>query len=71
MLSRRGYEVKLRGQIDVKGKGIMETFFVLGRKSGRAPGFTRQSSQYNNSLAAVVYALAQAKKKLTNNSGKF
>lgn len=63
----RGYEVQVRGVIDVKGKGPMETYYVLGRKSGRALGFARQSSQYN-SLAAVVYALAQARKKQTVNT---
>lgn len=67
LLSIRGYEVKTRGVIDVKGKGLMETYFVLGRHSGRSLGFARQSSQYN-SLAAVVYALAQQRKKQTNNN---
>ncbi|GLV37822.1 Adenylyl cyclase 78C [Carabus blaptoides fortunei] len=67
LLGVRGYEVQVRGMVDVKGKGPMETYYVLGRKSGRALGFTRQSSQYN-SLAAVVYALAQARKKQTVNT---
>lgn len=64
----RGYSIKLRGTIEVKGKGPMETYFVLGRHTGRSLGFARQSSQYN-SLAAVVYALAQQRKKQTVNPG--
>lgn len=66
----RGYNVKLRGVVEVKGKGPMETYFVLGRHSGRSLGFTRQSSQYN-SLAAVVYALAQQRKKQTDPTCKY
>lgn len=64
----RGYSVKIRGIVEVKGKGPMETYFVLGRHTSRSLGFARQSSQYN-SLAAVVYALAQQRKKQTNSTG--
>lgn len=65
----RGYELKSRGLIDVKGKGKMETYFVVGRSNGRPPGFQRQQSQYS-SLAAVVYAMAQARRKQTGNTRK-
>lgn len=61
----RGYEVKYRGLTEVKGKGEMETYFVIGRRSGRPPTFQRQPSQCN-SLAAVVYAVAQTRKKQSN-----
>lgn len=58
----RGYEVKHRGLIEVKGKGEMETYFVMGRQISKPPFFQRQPSQCN-SLAAVVYAMAQTRKK--------
>ncbi|KAI4466400.1 adenylate cyclase type 1 [Holotrichia oblita] len=68
LLGVRGYEVKYRGLIEVKGKGEMETYFVIGRRSGRPPTFQRQPSQCN-SLAAVVYAVAQTRKKQSNTPG--
>lgn len=70
MLSMRGYEVKVRGVIDVKGKGQMETYFVVGKQSGRQPCFQRQPSHYS-SLAAVVYAMAQTRRKVTGNTRKY
>lgn len=70
MLGVRGYEMKKRGIIDVKGKGLMETYFVIGRQVTRPPSFQRQPSNYST-LAAVVYALAQTRKKHTGNTRKF
>lgn len=67
ILGMRGYEVNYRGFVDVKGKGQMETYFVVGRKTGRPPCFQRQPSQYS-SLAAVVYAMAQTRRKHTGNT---
>ncbi|CAG9767609.1 unnamed protein product [Ceutorhynchus assimilis] len=67
MLGVRGYELKKRGIIDVKGKGLMETYFVIGRQVSRPPNFQRQPSNYST-LAAVVYALAQTRKKHTGNT---
>lgn len=69
MLGIRGYELKKRGIIEVKGKGQMETFFVIGREVKRLPTFQRQPSQYS-SLAAVMYALHQTRKKHTGNTRK-
>lgn len=63
----KGYELKKRGLIDVKGKGRMETFFVVGRQVKRPPSFQRQPSQYS-SLAAVMYALHQTRKKHTGHT---
>ncbi|KAJ8960771.1 hypothetical protein NQ318_020065 [Aromia moschata] len=67
ILMLRGYEVKKRGIVDVKGKGPMETYFVMGRQVKRPPSFQRQPSHYS-SLAAVVYALAQTRRKHTGNT---
>lgn len=67
MLSVRGYEVKPRGIIEVKGKGPMETYFVMGRQIGKPPCFQRQPSHYS-SLAAVVYAMAQTRRKVTGST---
>ncbi|KAJ8920880.1 hypothetical protein NQ315_015673 [Exocentrus adspersus] len=68
ILTARGYELKKRGIVDVKGKGPMETYFVLGRQTvKRPPSFQRQPSHYS-SLAAVVYALAQTRRKHTGNT---
>ncbi|KAL3280965.1 hypothetical protein HHI36_004190 [Cryptolaemus montrouzieri] len=67
ILAVRGYEVKKRGMVEVKGKGPMETFFIIGRQIGRPPVFQRQPS-HHSSLTAVVYAYAQTRKK-QNNSG--
>lgn len=61
--------MKKRGIIDVKGKGLMETYFVVGRQIKRPPSFQRQPSQYS-SLAAVMYALHQTRKKHTGNTRK-
>ncbi|XP_066141819.1 adenylate cyclase type 8 [Euwallacea fornicatus] len=67
MLESRGYEVQTRGVIDVKGKGLMETYFVIGRQCSRPASFQRQASNYST-LAAVVYALAQTRKKHTGHT---
>lgn len=67
LLGIRGYDVKCRGMIEVKGKGQMETYFVLGKNASGPQCFQRQPSQYN-SLAAVVYAMAQTRRKHTGNT---
>jgi hypothetical protein len=53
VLAERGYAVKERGVITVKGKGDMRTFFVLGRRISRAWRTGRGSGAANNSLAEV------------------
>jgi adenylate cyclase 8 len=70
LLGVRGYEVKKRGLIEVKGKGQMETYFVMGRHQGRPPSFQRQPSHYST-LAAVVYAMAQTRRKHTGHTRKY
>ncbi|XP_067013810.2 adenylyl cyclase 78C [Anabrus simplex] len=64
ILEARGYMLQPRGLVNVKGKGEMETFYVIGLRFGRASGFERQPSTYN-SLAAVVYGMVQARRRLT------
>jgi hypothetical protein len=64
ILEKRGYQVQLRGMVAVKGKGDMETYYVMGRRTGRAPGFVRQPSTYS-SLATVVYGMLQARRRQT------
>ncbi|KAI5714251.1 hypothetical protein M8J76_013608 [Diaphorina citri] len=62
ILSARGYVTEYRGQVHVKGKGDMETYFVSGRASTDHTGFTRHPSQHS-SLAAVVYGMVQARRR--------
>ena len=64
ILEKRGYQMQLRGVVAVKGKGDMETYYVMGRKAGHAPGFVRQPSTYS-SLATVVYGMLQARRRQT------
>ncbi|KAG7160379.1 Adenylate cyclase type 8-like, partial [Homarus americanus] len=64
ILNFRGFRLQYRGKISVKGKGEMDTYFVLGRKSSRQTPFSRHPSTYN-SLAEVVYGMFQARKKQT------
>ena len=63
ILSERGYVVKERGVINVKGKGNMRTYFILGRKISRRYG--RGSGTTNNSLAEVVYGMVRARRRRT------
>ncbi|XP_043287752.1 adenylyl cyclase 78C isoform X2 [Venturia canescens] len=61
-LESRGYQTQKRGMIEVKGKGTMETYFVLGRSDAPAEGVSRHRSNCR-SLAAVVYGVVQARRK--------
>ena len=63
ILSDRGYVVKERGIIYVKGKGNMRTYFILGRKISRRYG--RRIGNANNSLAEVVYGMVRARRRRT------
>ena len=63
ILSDRGYAVKEKGIINVKGKGNMRTYFILGRKISRRHG--RGSGAANNSLAEVVYGMVRARRRRT------
>lgn len=65
----KGFDVKPRGIIQVKGKGPMETYFVIGRQINKPLTFQRQPSHYS-SPAAMVYAMAQTRRKVTGNTRK-
>jgi hypothetical protein len=62
MLSERGYQTEYRGMVEVKGKGQMETFFVLGREEPREESTPKQTVQHA-SLAAVVYGIVQTRRR--------
>lgn len=64
ILNFRGFRLQYRGKISVKGKGEMDTYFVIGRKAFTQMHIIRQPSTYN-SLAEVVYGMVQARKKQT------
>lgn len=57
--------MQYRGLVSVKGKGEMETYYVLGKKIERSKSFGRQSKTHNNSLAAVITGMVQVRKKQT------
>ncbi|XP_054014639.1 adenylyl cyclase 78C-like isoform X1 [Hylaeus anthracinus] len=61
-LESRGYQTQKRGLIEVKGKGTMETYFVLGKGSMQQEGSTKHTTRCR-SLAAVVYGVVQARRK--------
>ncbi|XP_076282282.1 adenylyl cyclase 78C isoform X3 [Lasioglossum baleicum] len=61
-LESRGYQTQKRGFIEVKGKGTMETYFVLGKGSMQEQGSTKHTTRCR-SLAAVVYGVVQARRK--------
>lgn len=61
-LESRGYQTQKRGMIEVKGKGTMETYFVLGKDNLDSQGVSRHRSACR-SLAAVVYGVVQARRK--------
>ncbi|XP_015596433.1 adenylate cyclase type 8 isoform X2 [Cephus cinctus] len=63
-LESRGYQTQKRGLIEVKGKGTMETYFVLGKGTIHQEGTARHTSSCR-SLAAVVYGVVQARRKQT------
>jgi adenylate cyclase 8 len=63
-LERCGFRVEQRGMVPVKGKGEMETYFVLGREEMPKAGLARTPTA-PSSLAAVVYGLVQAKRRHT------
>ncbi|XP_064480130.1 adenylate cyclase type 8-like isoform X2 [Ornithodoros turicata] len=62
LLEEHGYNVQPRGLVPVKGKGTMETYYILGKRIARVRSMNRHPST-RSTLAAFVYGLVQARKK--------
>lgn len=76
------YKLQKRGEISVKGKGIMTTYWVLGKgvsaSQAISPGpmqagipqsqtpALQRQTSHHSSLAAVVFGMMQASKRSTN-----
>lgn len=54
--------MEYRGFVPVKGKGEMETYFVLGRGETEEDAGPKPTVQHA-SLAAVVYGMVQARRR--------
>lgn len=79
ILESKGYTCVERGDINVKGKGIMKTFFVLGRgvsvRTDNSPGLVpagvpmasvpslQRQTSHHGSFSAVVFEMLQASKR--------
>jgi len=48
--------------VQVKGKGEMQTYLVLGKEMGSPAGVHRQPSS-RSSISAVIYGMVQARKR--------
>lgn len=63
MLKRCGYELEARGEVEVKGKGRMETWWVLRQRGAAGAGATAAPAP-PRSLVALVYTMLQARKRI-------
>ncbi|XP_073948360.1 adenylate cyclase type 8-like [Choristoneura fumiferana] len=63
LLSRHGYELVARGEVEVKGKGRMETWWVA-RQRGASGAGPLPAPAPPRSLAALVYTMLQARKRI-------
>lgn len=68
ILDEQGYRVEYRGLVPVKGKGEMETYYVLGKKIERSKSVERRIRNPNSSLEAVITAMVQRKKQTLGSS---
>lgn len=59
-----GWQLEYRGLVEVKGKGEMETYFVMerGEVLGDDSSMPKAPSLHS-SLAAVVYGMVQARRR--------
>ncbi|XP_026726482.1 adenylate cyclase type 8-like isoform X1 [Trichoplusia ni] len=67
LLERRGYALERRGAVEVKGKGRMETWWVLRARGAAVPAPVRPAPAPPappRSLAALVYTMLQARKRI-------
>lgn len=84
LLREKGYTCVSRGEINVKGKGIMVTCWVLGKNESRlaspticpagvpsttTPTTLQRQTSNHSSLAAVVFGIMQATKHNTWGNG--
>ena len=70
ILEDRSYKIKARGVIQVKGKGDMMTYYVLGRKITRKGQFGLTVKDPSTCLAEVVYGMVRARKRRTAKRGR-
>ncbi|KAJ3653620.1 hypothetical protein Zmor_012860 [Zophobas morio] len=70
ILAQQGFDVRERGLIKVKGKGLMETCLVVGKKLKKVRSCQRNFSK-SKSLGEVVHAIARNRKKLVARSYKY
>ncbi|XP_048005531.1 adenylyl cyclase 78C-like [Leguminivora glycinivorella] len=63
LLRRCGYELEARGEVEVKGKGRMETWWVA-RQRGAAGAGAEAAPAPPRSLVALVYTMLQARKRI-------
>ena len=65
LLEPRGYALERRGNVEVKGKGRMETWWVNRARGAAPPAPARPSAPAPpRSLAALVYTMLQARKRI-------
>ena len=65
ILEEEGFRVQYRGVVPVKGKGEMETYYVLGKKIERSKSFGRSQYAHKHSMTAVLSAMVHNRKKQT------
>ena len=65
ILETEGFRVQYRGVVPVKGKGEMETYYVVGKKIERSKSFGRSQYAHKHSMTAVLSAMVNNRKKQT------
>ncbi|CAG2167213.1 unnamed protein product [Oppiella nova] len=65
VLETEGFRVHYRGVVPVKGKGEMETYYLMGRKIERSKSFGRSQYAAKHSMTAVLSAMVNNRKKQT------
>ena len=65
VLEDEGFRVQYRGVVPVKGKGEMETYYVVGKKIERSKSYGRSQYAQKHSMTAVLSAMVNNRKKQT------